>query len=1154
MMATFLNCPFVLSQENLYNWQGQPTTPTVDSPQVWSMIRYGDSSVALNLGAPYVKIPIIETDDPDFDLNLSVVYTSQGFRPWTPDNYVGMGWHIEGLGVIHREIHGVPDDICNLYGEHVGIGATNSIVSGLRAGLQANPDSLHMALERADTSWILSHVLNATMGMNEVMACPIEKTTQTEICPDLYRFRFGQHSGKFVINYDGRVILVSDNGGRYRIDLSGYNLKERNSQEQTVISITDDDGKCFSFGGGYDAQEYTAFSWTDFASSTYSSPTHNDNYIAFQSSLLKQFNRTTAYMLSKVKAVNGREMDVQYLDEVPRALHTSPGRIITDSRNSITINPNARKSYSIVPSWSPDRTLCNDMQINYALIKTAFVSEVRTDDKRIVFHYSRRDNPFFSNPDQDNWGEYDFVRSCGAVLDSVVLFSRINGKRLEKTEFEYATVSGRILLTGIKNNKRGRFNFAYYPSLYGYSIATTADIDKWGFWSGEHFNTSILNNLPDSRLNQLTMNFPKNTSDINREPSLLDYKAFMLKEIIYPTGGTLSYDYEPHDYSEYYSQEYSHDYRSNIYGTLSPRKLSGGARVMSERFSSPGTEDVPRVHLFDYQEDKKTSSGRLLKEGDYYLRGFFFPKEGYMLGYPATSQAVSCYAGWGDGLSRNNGVGDYIEYGMITEYDYCEPGLSACQDSIDFYRKHSNLGEPDISDSFEIDIRDINSGTYWIMTGGAAQILIKSSITGDLIYSHSFINSDTPITIQPLQYLPHETCQVDIHIESGGYLNIETHCKIQNAELKGKPRKVTTFSKTPAYNNNGMVIFREPITEADDIRWMRHKGQHSMMRYWFIPIDWSHVAGKIISVDWYDSNGETVHSIKNEYFEQDLGDSFYVWSHPVVKNVYVPFINIGNIVRMPLRRYLLSQAVENVYGHSGEIMQTITNYTYDNDGYLTGISFKNARGATQEYSYRHPHHFSDSIMTVLTANNILSPIVKEVHTSDGEEIYIASTQYKRFPSVSVPLPYSVARAHTSAPEESIRYLDYDTYGNPICTTADGLNRVILWSYLGKYPVAIIENATISEVKQALHIDDINIISSSPTYVDAIDSLRDSLSNALVNTYRYNPGIGIIEHTLPDATKTYYEYDIAGRLEEIYTNDKNGNKSIRETYTYHLVNE
>ena len=84
-------------------------------------------------------------------------------------------------------------------------------------------------------------------------------------------------------------------------------------------------------------------------------------------------------------------------------------------------------------------------------------------------------------------------------------------------------------------------------------------------------------------------------------------------------------------------------------------------------------------------------------------------------------------------------------------------------------------------------------------------------------------------------------------------------------------------------------------------------------------------------------------------------------------------------------------------------------------------------------------------------------------------------------------------------------------------------------------------------------DEINLLSEKtyPSDQDwtTIDSLRKSLPNALITTYKYKPLIGMVESVNPRGIKTSYEYDARGRLKLI--KDNYGN--IIQGYNYHYRN-
>lgn len=112
----------------------------------------------------------------------------------------------------------------------------------------------------------------------------------------------------------------------------------------------------------------------------------------------------------------------------------------------------------------------------------------------------------------------------------------------------------------------------------------------------------------------------------------------------------------------------------------------------------------------------------------------------------------------------------------------------------------------------------------------------------------------------------------------------------------------------------------------------------------------------------------------------------------------------------------------------------------------------------------------------------------------------------------------------------------------------------LWSYGGQYPIAEIVNATFNSVKSALgtHIDSIPS-NNEQENISLMNSLRDSLPLATINSMTYAPLIGITSYTDPKGYTQYYEYDDFGRIREIY--EKVGDKkSIIKSFEYQVQNQ
>lgn len=125
--------------------------------------------------------------------------------------------------------------------------------------------------------------------------------------------------------------------------------------------------------------------------------------------------------------------------------------------------------------------------------------------------------------------------------------------------------------------------------------------------------------------------------------------------------------------------------------------------------------------------------------------------------------------------------------------------------------------------------------------------------------------------------------------------------------------------------------------------------------------------------------------------------------------------------------------------------------------------------------------------------------------------------------------------------------------------------VILWSYNGKYPVAVIENASLEEVRANLNlpyntaggfwpVDPVEELTHlqqpSEAQIAAVDSLRTLLPEAQVSTYTFNPGIGVSSATDANGVRTSFEYDFAGRLSAVRDADSN----LVKDYEYNLLDD
>ena len=288
----------------------------------------------------------------------------------------------------------------------------------------------------------------------------------------------------------------------------------------------------------------------------------------------------------------------------------------------------------------------------------------------------------------------------------------------------------------------------------------------------------------------------------------------------------------------------------------------------------------------------------------------------------------------------------------------------------------------------------------------------------------------------------------------------------------------------------------------------------------------------------------------------------YAGSHPVkrpVKEVRVGYHRSGNDTTVVNTSYVnrtslsVPERVSSVTMTSGNVRRQV-NFGYADNG-LECEDWARALASQHFLSVpvRKSLLYADNStrMTVLPDTIIhvipsFSPAFKEELTR-YEWFNIGGQQYL--------LPSAHIEKNLGAESWRESVLSRDGKGNITSVKEKGgPQTVILWGYGRRLPVAVIENASISEVYEALGGQEVLIEASagldvpSDSYLQQLADLRTELPNAHVTTYTHIPGKGIGSVTDPAGVKTTFEYDHAGRLTCIRDND--GNKV--EEYDYSLM--
>ena len=876
----------------------------VKSPQVADMLRFDKSSHPLATGCIDQQIPLLSVEDPDFDIGIGIRYNSSGFKPTASGNFVGLNWSLVYGGVISREVKGMPDDveIYDIYNPNQTKGFLAHIKNPIYNHASICTGLLHDAASYCFLSLIEDGI--PRLAGND----------KREISSDIYNFTFGSHSGKFTLNFDGTTNVVSYAGGSYKIDLTNYNyIYKGDGRMQTSITIITDDGYRYKFGGDVNSLEYTALSWPEI----YDAGRYFDG-------VSPSPNIITAFHLTEITAPNGRRLQIFYRNTVPEIFHIYPHYLVDGARYAQLTSQRCQMNYVLnltpyedvmtpkilnvgdgrnMSIFTPEN-LSNEKRafgINYSLNKIALIEEIVTDDKSIVFHYSPRQRPFVDVSNPVYYGATPFGTECGAQLDSVNLhYMSAPGNLVQKSELKYFYKQGRIFLGEIWNSGTGRYSFSYGGSL---PEPATKDIDHWGFWVGQRENSKL---IPDFTLSPNSHEIEYTSKE--RDPGGVEYyKMGMLNEIIYPTGGRTTFDYEPHMYYRSLVQDLSTGYSRMLkVNKKNINLIAGGVRIKRVTYHSENNNAPAKKIEYLYKNDPYSdeSSGILT-----YMPRYVMQERGsiglYWIFYDRFVVADA------NGINPNRDD-SHIEYSTIIEKTYEQltsrpdstvhaivygmgpytkqlqvyvDGLKYLPDNVLSHMTRSQLEEVERKYSrwtikgSATNVYDRYTGQYTLKT---AKLTIKNSgfqtVREYIFTDPSGLAGDNTISFNPVEELGPGMYFIYMEAEPGGAsTSFQIDFPGTGIYMPEGPYKITRFSDH--YTNSDIEkttgFYQAYATQLDDYNnyIIANRDENFFKRFLAAPEDRSHERGKILSESLYKKDDKLVQKTVNTYGR--IGESKY---------------------------------------------------------------------------------------------------------------------------------------------------------------------------------------------------------------------------------------------------------------------------------------
>lgn len=546
----------------------------ISSPQVWSFMKYGGNTPNLYTGTVSASIPVYTYRDDDFTVPVSLNYASNGYMPNVQANDVGLGWFLNTGGCITRIIRGMPD---NYFDDNVKGYALYTMDDFANTNIDLNESGYDSATG--------AYVFNYN-----------NERIETE--SDIYMFNFMGHTGSFM--FAGKKIYVfgtADPHGEYSIEMDIYG---------SSIIITTGDGYRYKFTvrdseTGGNMFGYTLTKTITAGMEVAFSPVNHGRQCP------------NIWMLSQITAPNGRTVSFQYN--------------ASDFSESIRFG-GCREQRQVFDPNSNDYVWAYTQAL-YTFIhrqKTAQIQSITVDNGvKIDFLYSERvlEDYFYKEP-KEAAGQMTTLKK----LD-VIKITNQDAKLLKQCDLNYTYADADykssnhvMFLSSVTVSGEGVYRMEYQHGRL--PAHGTNGLDHWGYYNNDEALRSEKWFLPS--FDMTPINFaertPQAASDPRRPRFAMAVRG-MLTKMVYPTGGYSTFEYEPHEYSDYITRDVASGNRIS-FRSGNTNKEAGGVRIHKITDYTADNEAACRTYIYG---TKFKSSGILAHPPFYHFEKFVYDRK-----------------------------------------------------------------------------------------------------------------------------------------------------------------------------------------------------------------------------------------------------------------------------------------------------------------------------------------------------------------------------------------------------------------------------------------------------------------------------------------------------------------------------------------------
>lgn len=881
------------------------------------------------------------------------------------------------------------------------------------------------------------------------------ESCEADAQPDQFSFNFGGYTGKFAFNWNQTLDMAQkiDVSSEHRVTVRpvGLNTDPGSTSFIQAWEVTTDNGMKYLF----EAQESVRMT--------------SDVGVFYPCRYDRQ--RVTSWYLTRITSPLGHTVMFEY----------TPYNLQYTLRSSETA--------SHAEGWEPAST-----SILYETIEISgkYLSRIVTASGSVSIRFKNSSQPRTDLPG------YNTLYSLGEieVVDR-------DGKRIRAFANSYTNSTGRLTLESIQElgaagtlTVKPPHRFVYtgtLPFLGSLSTVKLNNQDHWGFLNGNSAAT-LLPTYHFTRWDGAQVSYP----GASREPSGAVGDGILTK-IIYPTGGSTTFEYEPHVYSYIGSTRVEKTYEIVTKGI--------SVSHQSTTSSDPSVRQFTQK-LFTVPQQALTQEGH---------KPFTFTYTGSYCSFPpGINEAGFGPSAWIEDLSGN--VIRYFSYSSNAQTKSAELGFTDLRPGQQYYLVASTLGNPCTNGG-----RDGSSASVtW--RENTDNVLSNSKVAGGLrirkITDHDGISTANDI-VRRFDYTTLDGQEVVSSGVISGIPQYEYATKIHD----GDPNSPVLYVKDYISRISGSVVSLGN-TQGSHIGYKQVNvfhgidGEGGKTESFFNSFD--SVPDHIVTEVPFPPASSNDHSrgllVKQIDYKYEGPDVFRMVrmienkydSEPVIRKV--PAYKVGLAItgggpfgetfidRYAVGGYTYNLAFrpmvssrETLFDDNGHTLITDRALAFDaTRQFVISETERTSEGRSLVTEYQYPWQYAPGaspFIQQLVQRHILSPVIESVtreKSQDGSQRVVAATynQFGSFGNNILPsrqLKFGAASVVTDFRasvnnggafddryyRESITYDRYNNAGKPEQTTTPGnVVTAYLWGYDNSLPVAQIFNAAVDRCAYA----------------------------------------------------------------------------------------